>query len=144
MIKMNETNVIDYTEQLNQLNQAQNNLNQSIVDLKTYLESTLSVDGKNILIENHNDLLNHYELYDTSLKNIDKSLQMLTDINTNIINSNQKIDILIDKLDSLNQVGMSINDVGATIGTYALIIVPAIGVIWILYRLIHMWIKPFI
>lgn len=141
---MDTTNVIDYTEQLKSLNDSQNTINQSIVDLKTYLESTLTIDDKNILVENHYDLLNRFDSIDTSLKNIDKTLQSLSEINSSIINSHQKIDILIDKLDSLNQVGMSINDVGATIGTYALIIVPAVGVIWILYKLIHMWIKPFV
>lgn len=99
---MDTTNVIDYSEQLNQLNDSQNTLNQSIVDLKTYLETTLTSDGKNILIENQNDVLTRFDSIDTSLKNIDTTLQNISDNTSNFSDNFVSLNDLIDKVTSPN------------------------------------------
>lgn len=92
---MDTTNDIDYTDQFNQINQ-------SIVDLKTYLETTFSIDEKNILIENHNDLLNRFDSIDTSLKNIDTTLQNISDNTSNFSDNFVSLNDLIDKVTSPN------------------------------------------
>lgn len=92
---MDTTNDIDYTEQFNQINQ-------SIVDLKTYLETTLSSDGKNILIENQNDVITRFDSIDTSLKNIDTTIQNISDNTTKFNDNFLSLNDVIDKVTSPN------------------------------------------
>lgn len=91
---MDTTNDIDYIEQFNQINQ-------SIVDLKRYMESTLTIDdGKNILVENQNDVLTRFDTIDNSLKNIDTHLQNINDNTSNFSDNFVALNDLIDKVSS--------------------------------------------
>lgn len=99
---MTETNVIDYTQQFRDINDSQDTINQSIVDLKDYIQSTLTVDNKNILIEQHDNIITRFDNIDTNLNNIHTTLQSINDNTTKFNDNFLSLNDLIDKVTSPN------------------------------------------
>lgn len=88
--------------------------------------------------EFHEQLLDGFDTLDSSLSTLSESV---TPDNTDILASLEEVN---GNLLQVTELLTNLNEVGHTFGMYALIIVPGAVVIWILYKLISMWIRPFI
>lgn len=71
--------VIDYTEQLNKINEIQVNTDKTLTDLKELMESTFKVDDQNILVNQHKEVLEQFKQLDTDLLSMHKSLDSMND-----------------------------------------------------------------